>query len=803
MEDMRDWQAKWIWRQELPHARDHELVYFRRSFMVNGEGCKLTVHVSADSRYRLYLNGEPVSVGPCKGDAYTHYYETVDLSGKLLPGRNVLAAKALHYGGTSPWRMAEHGPVSVWRSEAGGFLLEGAVTAAGGELIERLDTDSSWRCLKDEGYGYVPVPMIQWAGGLESVDGEKQPQGWETSAYDDSHWPAAVPFYDVRNDWGELSAWPLEPRPIPPLYERTNGFQGITYLEGAAEAALSSMLGPASESATPQGLELPPNSRMVVELDAGQLTTGYIRLEMTGGQGAVLRLLCSECYEPENSTRGKRIKGIRNQTEGGKLMGEYDTYRVAGTGSGAEDRKPEAYEPFWFRTFRFIRLEIETGLQELSLTSIRYRETGYPLEVESEFDCSDPQFRAMWTMGIRTLQLCMHETYEDCPYYEQLQYTKDTRLMMRYQYGISADDRMARRALHDFHSSQLPSGMLQCRTPSMYTHIIPAFSFDWIYMLQEHLAYFGDLQLVRRYRPTVIALLDWFERKRTAEGLVGGMPPRYWTHFDWVNEWPGGAPPLPKDQPMTLHSLMYAAALNAAADLMQHSGWGELAAEYRDKATDVNEAVIRACWSEERQLFEDAPNSGSFSQHPQVWAVLSGLIEGDEARRLLRRALRVESLPVISLPMTYQLLRALDMTGLYDEIGTAYWERWRKFIGLELTTFPEEDIVGPRSDCHGWSALPLSEFSARILGVSPGAPGFERIVVRPVLGKLTWAKGKVATVKGPVSVEWRLEDGEFAIRVEGPNVPIELALPDGTTRAFLGKGQYSCGISKTSDHLHS
>ncbi|WP_308636466.1 alpha-L-rhamnosidase-related protein [Paenibacillus silvisoli] len=803
MEDRKNWQAKWIWRKELAHARGHELVYFRRSFAVPEEGGKLVVHVSADSRYRLYLNGEPVSVGPCKGDAHTHYYETVDLSDKLLPGTpNALAAKVLHYGGTSPWRMAEHGPVSVWRSEAGGFLLEGALTAESGELIERLDTDGSWRCLKDEGYDYVPVPMMQWAGGLESVDGAKQPQGWETAAYDDGGWPAAVPFYDVRNDWGELSPWSLEPRPIPPLYERTSGFRSIAYAEGAAEAALQSLLGPAA--ATGGSLQLAPNSRMVVELDAGQLTTGYIRLELAGGQGALIRILCAECYEPEISARGKRVKGIRNQREGGKLMGEYDSYRVAGTGAFTKDGlQPEAYEPFWFRTFRYVRLEIETGPKALALTGIGYRETGYPLEVESEFDCSDPDFKTMWTMGIRTLQLCMHETYEDCPYYEQLQYTKDTRLMMRYQYGISTDDRLAKRAMFDFHSSQLPSGMLQCRTPSMFTHIIPAFSFDWIYMLQEHFAYFGDLQLIRRYRPTVIALLDWFERARTAEGLVGGMPPRYWTHFDWVNEWPGGSPPLPKDRPMTLHSLMYAAALNAAAELMQQSGWTELAAEYRDKAADVNAAVIRTCWSEKRQLFEDAPGSGSFSQHPQVWAVLSGLTEGDAARQLLQRSLHDESLPVISLPMTYQLLQALNAAGLYDELGPAYWERWRKFIGLELTTFPEEDIVGPRSDCHGWSALPLSEFTSRILGVAPGAPGFETIAVRPTLGKLAWARGKVATVKGPVSVEWHLQDERFTISVDGPSVPIELALPDGTTAAFIGKGQYSCGISKTSDHLHS
>lgn len=125
----------------------------------------------------------------------------------------------------------------------------------------------------------------------------------------------------------------------------------------------------------------------------------------------------------------------------------------------------EIYEPFWFRTFRYVRLEVQAGVEPLTISSFSYRETGYPLQPEGNFHCSDEQYNQLWELSVRTLQRCMHETYEDTPYYEQLQYTMDTKLMMEFTYLLSGDDRLARRAMEDYKASQLPNGMLQSRYP--------------------------------------------------------------------------------------------------------------------------------------------------------------------------------------------------------------------------------------------------------------------------------------------------------------------------------------------------
>jgi alpha-L-rhamnosidase len=90
-----------------------------------------------------------------------------------------------------------------------------------------------------------------------------------------------------------------------------------------------------------------------------------------------------------------------------------------------------------------------------------------------------------------------------------------------------------------------------------------------------------------------------------------------------------------------------------------------------------------------------------------------------------------------------------------------------------------EDPVNQRSDCHAWSALPLYEFPAKILGVRPASAGYGKIIIDPFIGSLSWAKGIVSTAKGPVKVDWTVSNGIFSIKIEAPkDVEKIVVLPD-------------------------
>lgn len=187
--NQNDWTAEWIWIDDEVNAIDHELIYFRKTFDLQGnpENYHLNIHVSADSRYRLYINGESVLFGPCKGDHQIHYYETIDISKHLQTGTNVIAAKALHF---SDHPKAGPRPVSIASGKTGGFLVQGSVQTTTGNQIESLDTNATWKCYRDTSLTYEAESWMssQWLGGVERVEGAHRPFGWITTDFDDDHW---------------------------------------------------------------------------------------------------------------------------------------------------------------------------------------------------------------------------------------------------------------------------------------------------------------------------------------------------------------------------------------------------------------------------------------------------------------------------------------------------------------------------------------------------------------------------------------------------------------------------------------
>lgn len=102
-------------------------------------------------------------------------------------------------------------------------------------------------------------------------------------------------------------------------------------------------------------------------------------------------------------------------------------------------------------------------------------------------------------------------------------------------------------------------------------------------MVSDHYEHYCDLALVRRYRPSIDAVLDWFDRQTGEDGLVGAMPDSYWSFADWVQEWNAsyGVPVSGKKAPLTLYNLIYAEALHKAVVLNERTGRGDTASEYR------------------------------------------------------------------------------------------------------------------------------------------------------------------------------------------------------------------------------
>lgn len=730
------------------------LALFQGRLLLDGKSTHAPIQITADSRYKLYVNGAFVETGPARGNGKAWYVDEVDIAPWLQAGENVLAVEVLCYP-----PIHGSGYYGVVRTETPGLYV-------------RTKLPVEWKCCLHRGFEIVPEnPWFSPLMIYERVAADSALAGWREPGYDDGGW--AVPAYCTQDEIAPiLRAERLVPRPIPFLYRTKRQFIGIS--KGAAEWGELVTRG--------KSLTIPAHTTVSADLVAGELTTGYLRVSMAGGGGAKLFLLQAECYAGDIVPKDDPYKSLPrkgDRTDASlQLHGHTDTYYAAGFGT---TERPERYEPYWFRTFRFVRVTVETGEEPLILLGVDYEETGYPLEVRAKVKTSDPSLDPVWDICERSLRRCMHETYEDCPFYERLQYAMDARSEMLYTYAVSGDDRLARKCMEDFTASLHPDGMVNCSAPNYETNLIPGFGIYFIGMVYDHMWCFGNRAVVQRHWDTVKHILSFFHQRLDERGLVGKIgdmnrPGQFWSFIDWTTGWDAtdGVPPATKQGPITMESLLYILGLRYAAELAEYLHLPWQAQDYRMEASKVKAAVNRWCQGE-NGLYQDGPGIEQYSQHCQVFAALTGTASPEQGRRSLERTLEhPNQFEQCSVAMCWYLFRALEKCGLY-RYTDRLWDIWRQMPAQHLTTCPEDPLLS-RSDCHGWGALALYEIPAAVLGVRPGKPGFEEIVVAPQTENLDWAEGTVPTPKGNVSVSWRKgASGTVSIKASGPaGVPLRI-----------------------------
>jgi hypothetical protein len=114
------------------------------------------------------------------------------------------------------------------------------------------------------------------------------------------------------------------------------------------------------------------------------------------------------------SSRPSPRKGNRNETEGKQFIGYRDEFVTDG-------QARRTFQPLWWRTYRYLQLEIETKDEPLTIDGLAATAVSYPFERRAKFESDAPELNRILDVGWRTARLCAHETYMDCPYYEQLQ----------------------------------------------------------------------------------------------------------------------------------------------------------------------------------------------------------------------------------------------------------------------------------------------------------------------------------------------------------------------------------------------
>ena len=759
------WRATWVW-DGGERAPRNAYLYVRKSFVLPGRVGKAVAHVSADSRYRLWVNGQLVGAGPARCDPQHQYFDTLDIRAALRPGQNAIAALVHHYGvGTQ-----------FYVPGAAGFLFQADIASAG-ETV-RVQTDGTWVVLPARGWR-ADVPRVNPKGGfLEVFDARREPVGWRSATFGDFDWHGATvvgPALGTK-PWAGLVA-----SPVPQMARRevrAAGVVGVGQGQGGvpppAKLAEAMATEPHADLAT-CAVEAPAallardgrcatitaaeGASAFVVLDFGREVVGRPRVVVADSRGGTLDIGYAETL----------TDGRVDPSRGGTLSADRLVLRPG----------PLTWEPFGQRAFRYLQLSLRALEGPVEIDAVTLDLEHFPVREAGGFRSSDPLLDRIWATGAYTCQLCMQDAFIDCPSRERAQWWGDARVEMQTAAYAFGEGRLAANGLRQIAWSQRRDGSVLAAYPAGgQPAVLPDYAALWVSGLREHWWLSGDDGPMRETWPQAVRLLAWFRRHVDRHGLLADVPG--WTFID--------AASVEKAGECAALNALYHRALRDAAAMARHLGDPAAAERYAEQADAVEGAFNARLWAADGRCYADCRSSKGLSRSRSVQAnalaVLCGLADGERRRAATEHVARLIQADPTSHCSPYFMSFVLEMLFREGRAGAALGairRGWKVMLDGGATTWWEH--WHPRASwCHAWSGAPTYLLPAWTVGVRPLAPGFAKVLIAPTLCDLEQAAASVPTPRGLVAVSVRRERDTGALTLEA-SVPkgavATIALPVG------------------------
>ncbi|OQB14989.1 MAG: Bacterial alpha-L-rhamnosidase [Firmicutes bacterium ADurb.Bin193] len=171
-----DWHAKWIWDSGEEKPRNKWLC-FRRNVTINEKPQSACLHITADSRYELYVNGARIGNGPVRSWPFELSYDTYNLTDMLTTGVNCIAVFVTHYG-TSTMQYC---------LGRGGMIAQLDLVYGSGSK-QTIGTDRSWKCKEHDGYQRNSLRISPTQAWMEIFNANNSLWDWTLPCYDDTAW---------------------------------------------------------------------------------------------------------------------------------------------------------------------------------------------------------------------------------------------------------------------------------------------------------------------------------------------------------------------------------------------------------------------------------------------------------------------------------------------------------------------------------------------------------------------------------------------------------------------------------------
>ena len=766
-------QQRWLYKSDFISdssftPESGKVVYFRNAFALQKAPKELFINITADNKYRLFVNGKYVCRGSESGDFNRWFFDSVDIAKYLKAGKNVIAVEVVDFGNFAPY--------SFHSKHLGLWIQSGSPNSDFTDTLPK-----NWKCKTDAGISFFSGLPKGWqmffSGGGEKIDAAKNTVGWQNIDFDDSSWKPAVRTLrpnDTRV--GGRCHIILTPRMLPQLEETPIRLKKVVRAENLGDVKPADIGFIRGEKFT-----IPANTHCKILLDNSALTNAYTRLSVDGGRGAFAKIsYCESLANPKIS--GHAGKGNRNETD------EKIPYHPVCDEYKFDGAKRE-FTTLNFRCFRYVELEINTGDSPLDILDFGGVFTGYPFAENAKFSSSDKSLSDIWNVCWRTARLCAWDTYFDCPFYERLQYIGDTRIQALISLYVSGDSRLMKKALEMFDVSRLHHGLTTSRYPSRTVQVIPPFSLYWVNMIADYRRHVDDDAFVKTKLNGIETVMNWFSERIDPKTSMLVADMEFWNFVDWVRDWRAGVPPDSGKSGSAILSLQFAAALSDAAEIMRDFGRADTARRYGEICAAIKRGVYENCWRADRGLLSDAAGLERFSQHANIMGILTDAIPAEKQGAVFEKISanakssysphKPDDIMEATFYYKFYLFQAAAKLGRGDEFLNML-SPWRDMLEIGLTTFAENPEPA-RSDCHAWSASPMYEFLSLVAGITPNSNGFRSVKISPNLGALKFVRAEIPHRLGAIKTD-------YAVSADGMGLDVCISLPDGLSGEFFWRG---------------
>jgi hypothetical protein len=395
------------------------------------------------------------------------------------------------------------------------------------------------------------------------------------------------------------------------------------------------------------------------------------------------------------------------------------------------------------------------------------------------FDSSSPALNQIWNLCRNSMQILSFDGIYVDGDRERTPYESDCYIHQLSSYAVDREFSMLRYSFE--YLLQHPTWPTEWKFHMIFI--------AWADYLQT-----GNTDMLHRYYDALKP--DTFAWAATGDGLMQGFPGFPQSSNSDVVDWP----PCDRDGFVikegdyrnwtnSVNNAFYYRSLQIMARIAAVIGRTNDTVSYNAMAQKVYASYNSVFWNRDSQCYVDGVGTTHASAHANFFPLAFGLVppgrKAEVIHYLHSRITADDGMPASVYGAQY-LLEALfknnDPDTALDLMATNGPRGWLNMINLGSTLTTEAWSFQDKGNTdwnHPWGAAPGNLISRFILGVRPLTPGYGQILIQPQLGaKLSWVRGMVPTIRGPVSIQATNAPGMFQLLVNIPgNVTATVQLP--------------------------